>query len=55
MAIRCDQRWEAVRQELALALFAAGLVANVAWLALGGWMAAGELRHLFAYASAYCR
>ena len=55
MAIRCDQRWEAVRQDLALTLFAAGLVANVAWLALGGWMAVAELGRLFPDFAAYCR
>ena len=49
MTIWSTLQWKFLRQELALALLAAGLVANVVWITLGGWMIVVELGHTLVY------
>lgn len=49
MTIWSTPQWKLLRQELAVALLAAGLVANVAWITLGSWTAVIELGNLLVF------
>ncbi|MCJ2139666.1 hypothetical protein [Methylobacterium sp. E-066] len=49
MTIWRARQWVVLRQELALAIIAAGLIANVALIVLVGRMAAVELGHMLVF------